>query len=120
MAKSHLVQYFLEVEHQYLEMLDNLKEMQELLNSNSISISSDAYEQVAREAELIKSNYERLAYVMFLLNKPNRKGKKLDSTTLSWYKSFTTASKEAIIDENRDALCTFKKLIAEGKVNNEK
>lgn len=118
MAKSHVVQYFLEVEHQYLEMIDNIKELQQLVDSNKIS--ADEYEQVLRETELIKSNYERVAYIMFLLNKPNRKSKKIDNTTLSWYNTFTTASKEAIIDENRDALCTFKKLIAEGKVNNEK
>ena len=33
MAKSHVVQYFLEVEHQYLEMLDNVKDFKELAKS---------------------------------------------------------------------------------------
>lgn len=115
MAKSHVVQYFLEVENQYLEMAENLKEMQQLASDNKVS--AEDYEQVFREVETLKTNYERIAYIMFLLNKPQRKTKKLDSATLSWYDALKTASKEAIIDENRDALCTIKALINEGKLN---
>ena len=118
MAKSHVVQYFLEVEHQYLEMLDNVKDFKELAESNAIT--HEEYEQALAEIELLKANYERIGYIMFLLNKPQRKSKKLDDTTLSWYKALSHASKEAILDENRDALCTLKKLIKEGKVSNEK
>ena len=114
MAKSHVVQYYLEVENQYLEMAENLKEMQELVAENKIS--AEDYEQVLREVEIIKSNYERIGYILFLLNKPNRKNKKLDATSLSWYAALKTASKEAIVDENRDALCTIKALIKEGKI----
>lgn len=114
MAKSHVVQYFLEVENQYLEMADNLKEMQQLASENKIS--AEDYEQILKEVETIKANYERIGYIMFLLNKPKRKGKKLDAATLSWYDALSTASKEAIIDENRDALCTLKSLIKEGKI----
>ena len=114
MAKSHVVQYFLEVENQYLEMAENLNEMQKLAADNKIS--PDDYNQILKEVELIKSNYERIGYIMFLLNKPQRKGKKLDETTLSWYKALQTSSKEAIINENNDALCTLKKLLREGKI----
>ena len=112
MAKAHVVQYFLEVENQYLEMAENLKEMQQLAAENKVS--ADDYEQMIKEVETIKSNYERIGYIMFLLNKPNRKNKKIDSTTLSWYKALKSASKEAIIDENRDALCTLKSLLKKG------
>ena len=115
MARSHVVQYFLEVENQYIEMAENLKEMQQLAAENKIS--ADDYEQILREVEIIKSNYERIGYIMFLLNKPQRKGKKLDKTTLSWYEALKTSSKEAILDENRDALCTLKALIKEGKLD---
>ena len=115
MAKSHVVQYYLEVENQYLEMAENLKEMQQLVAENKIS--ADECDQVLKEVEVLKANYERIAYIMFLLNKPQRKGKKLDRTTLSWYEALKTSSKEAILDENRDALCTLKALIKEGKLN---
>lgn len=109
MAKSHVVQYYLEVENQYLEMAENLKEMQQLVAENKIS--ADECEQVLKEVEVLKANYERIAYIMFLLNRPNRKNKKVDATTLSWYKALKTASKEAILDENKDALCTIKALL---------
>ena len=118
MAKSHVVQYFLEVEHQYLEMLDNLKDFQELAENNTIS--QEDYKQALAEVELLKANYERIGYIMFLLNQPKRKSKKLDKETLSWYDALKHASKEAILDENRDALCTLKELIRKGKLKNEK
>lgn len=114
MAKSHVVQYFLEVENQYLEMAENLKEMQQLAAENKISAAD--YEQILREVDLLKSNYERIAYIMFLLNKPQRKGKKPTTAELKWYEALKTSSKEAILDENRDALCTIKQLIKEGNL----
>lgn len=114
MAKSHVVQYFLEVENQYLEMAENLKEMQQLAAENKISAAD--YEQILREVDLLKSNYERIAYIMFLFNKPQRKGKKPGSSELKWYEALKTASKEAILDENRDALATIKQLIREGNL----
>ena len=46
---------------------------------------------------------------MFLLNQPKRTSKKLDTDTLRWYNELKNHSKEAIIDENKDVLCTFKK-----------
>ena len=114
MAKSHVVQYFLEVENQYLEMAENLKEMQQLAAENKIS--AEDYEQILREVDLLKSNYERIAYIMFLLNKPQRKSKKPSTDDLKWYEALKTSSKEAILDENRDALCTIKQLIKEGNL----
>ena len=56
---------------------------------------------------------------MFLLNKPQRKSKKLDRIAESWYKALKTASKEAIIDENRDALVFIKELIKKGEIGSE-
>lgn len=117
MAKAHLVKYFLEVEYQYLEMLDALKELKELVKEGKVSVEAAELE----EANIVKlkENYERMAYVMFLLNKPNRATKKLDTSTLRWYAELKNHSKEAIINENNDVLCTFKQLIREGKIKDE-
>lgn len=117
MAKSHVVQYFLEVENQYLEMVENVSELKELAAEGRIS--NDAYQAAIADIELLKANYERIGYIMFLLNKPQRKNKKPDKTTLGWYNALKYASKEAIIDENRDALAKLKELIREGKLGNE-
>ena len=67
----------------------------------------------------LKENYERISYIIFLLNKPKRSSKKLDKDTLSWYNTLKNHSKEAIIDENKDVLSTFKQLVREGKMKNE-
>ena len=52
---------------------------------------------------------------MVLLNKPNRRSKKEDESSKQWYSYLKGASKESIIDENRDALVDFKKLVKEIK-----
>ena len=117
MAKSHVIQYFLEVENEYLEIVENLAEFRELASSGLIS-NEELY-QLVNEVEKIKENYTRIGYIMFLLNKPNRANKKLTVEEQSWYDSLSYASKEAIIDESRDVLCKLKELIKEGKLNNE-
>ena len=114
MAKIHVNQYFLEVQNQYLEMLDNLKDFKELAAEGKIS--EQEYFNMLNEIELLKSNYERIAYIIMLLNKPKSKKAKEDKTTLSWYTYLQGSSKEAILDENRDVLADMKKLIREGKL----
>lgn len=118
MAKRHVVEYFLQVEYQYLEMLDNLKEFKELLAANRIS--NEEFQQAIAEIELIKANYERISYIMFLLNKPNRKTKEEVELAKSWYDALQYASKEAIIDENKDALAKIKDMIKKGELNYDK
>lgn len=117
MARSHVIKYYLEVEYQYLEMLDTLNELKELVKEGKVS--AEAFEQEVVGVERLKENYERISYIMFLLNQPQRKSKKLDTDTLKWYKELKNHSKEAIMDENRDVLCTFKQLVKEGKLKHE-
>ena len=115
MAKRHVVRYFLEVENTYVETMEVLKELQELAKDGKVEES--AYLSVEKDLETIKTNYERLAYIIFLLNKPNR-AKKNDyeeKLNKSWYDSLKFSSKEAIIDESRDALAHFKEVVKEIK-----
>lgn len=117
MAKSHLIQYFLEVENEYMEIVSNLAEFRELAAEGKIS--NDDLMQLISEVEKAKENYTRIGYIMFLLNKPQRKSKKITSEEQSWYNALSFASKEAILDESRDVLCKLKELIREGKLSNE-
>ena len=109
MARRDVVSYYLEVENQYFEMLDNLKDFKEMADENVIS--QEDYLKAVEEVEVLKTNYERIGYIIFLLNKPNRKSKKPSSIELSWYKALKYDSKEAILDENRDVLCKLKELL---------
>ena len=115
MAKKHVNSYFLEVQNNYFEMLDNLKEFKELAEQGRIS--QDDYDNMLAEVELNKCNYERIAYIIMLLNKPNKKDKEEDDMNRAWYKELQGASKEAILNESKDVLVDLKALIKKGKEN---
>ena len=118
MAKRDVVLYFLQVQNKYLEMLENVKDLEEALKTNHIEQSQ--FEDAQKEIETIKNNYERLAYVMLLLNKPNRKKKQLkeERENKYWYDYLQGSSKEAILDENKSALVDFKELVKRLKDGN--
>jgi trans-2-enoyl-CoA reductase len=117
MSKRHVVQYFLELESQYFEMLDNVKDLEELLKENRLS--QEDFNAAINDIQVSKNNYERIAYIMMLLNKPNRKDKREEAIAQSWYKALKFSSKEAIVDENRDALSHLKELIKKGEIKDE-
>lgn len=115
MAKRHVVQYFLELENTYVEMQDTVKELQQLAQEGKVEES--AYLDAKKDIETIKQNYERVAYIIYLLNKPNRKTKEEKQVETSWYNCLKTSSKEAIVDETKDALSHFKGIVEELKQN---
>lgn len=117
MAKRHVQQFYLEQENLYLEMLDNLKDFKELAELGRIS--QEEYDQAIKEVDLLRSNYERLAYIIMLLNKPNKEDNEEADMNRSWYNELKGASKEAILDESKDVLKTLKEMIKKGKEVNE-
>lgn len=117
MSKAHVNLYFLEIQNQYFEMLENLKEFKELAEQGKIS--QDEYNNMIAEVELLKSNYERISYIIMLLNKPQKKSKEENDINIAWYNSLKGASKEAILDESKDVLVDLKALIKKGKESNE-
>lgn len=115
MALRHVNQYFLEIENQYFEMLDDLKELKELYAEHKID--DITYNQVSDEVTVLKQNYERIAYILFLLKQPNKKNKGEAKISKSWYDALKYSSKEAIVNENNDVLKHIKELIKEGKLD---
>lgn len=113
MAKRDVVEYFLQVQNEYLELIDNVKEFDKELKAGNVTEEQLIIAQ--NSANIIKENYDRIAYILVLLNKPNRRSKKEDESSKQWYSYLKGASKESIIDENRDALVDFKKLVKEIK-----
>ena len=111
MAKRHVIRYFLEMENTYIEMQDTLKELQQLAQDGKVEEST--YLSAKEEVDIIKQNYERISYIMFLLNKPNRKSKNDYEEKLNkqWYDYLKSSSKEAVLDESKDALLEFKKIV---------
>lgn len=111
MAKRHVIKYYLEVENTYIEMQETLKELQKMASEGKVEES--VFLNAKEEIDIIKNNYDRLSYIMFLLNKPNRKSKNDydEKINKSWYDYLKSSSKEAIMDESRDALKEFKKIV---------
>lgn len=110
MAKRHVVQYYLEKQNEYLEMMDNLKELQELALDGKVE--EWEVEDAKQDVEKLAANYEAITYFMLLLNKPNKKDKEEDEIAKSWYDYL---HEDALIDESKDCLKKFKELVKNAK-----
>ena len=73
MAVKDVKAYYNEVANQYHEMTEELKDFTELAQNNMFP--PEKLEQVEKIIQPLKNNYEMLSFVIFLLNKPNRKRK---------------------------------------------
>lgn len=110
MAVKHILDYYKSVEAQYIEMLNDLKEMEEEVNNKVLP--PEALDNIKTMIEPLKNNYMTLSWVMFLLNQPNRDSKK--NKYIRQSKKFTSTldpekSKDGIIKENEKVLESTKK-----------
>jgi hypothetical protein len=102
--------YFYTMLSQYLEEKQNLADFEEALKEGLIT-EEQMQEAVANVANL-ESNYHRLAYIMYLLDMPNRESKK--QGYVKQHKIILEELKrlgadiESIKEENSDALIHFK------------
>lgn len=73
MSLKHFEEYYNEVSAQYGELLENLKEMEELCEKGMIS--PERVDNLQKMVAPVKDNYMTISYIKYLLNKPNRKEK---------------------------------------------
>lgn len=109
MARRHVVEYFLEQQSLYAEMLDMLRQYNTAYEEGYLS--DEQMTSLKKEVEICRGNYEFLAYVMMLLNKPNRKNKQEDNFTKSLYNRVKGKSREAVYDESKNALADVKEIL---------
>ena len=69
MAKKDLIQYYLQVQAQYFEMLKDFKDVNNDVKNGLVEQS--IVDNLKQELDIVRTNYERLSYVLFLLNQPN-------------------------------------------------
>lgn len=110
MAVKDVREYYDKVCNQYVEMLDTLKEMQEAYSLGQIS--QEQVNNLEKTIEPLKTNYERISWIMYLLNRPQRKKKvekwkKQNEPTMRNFSDKNTA--EATIKENEQVLEKIKK-----------
>ena len=74
MAVKDVKQYYYTMLNQYLEMKANLADFEQGLADGYIT--EDQLIAAQEEIYALESNYERLSYIMYLLEMPNRSSKK--------------------------------------------
>ena len=71
MAIKQVKNYYKQVEKMYLELLSDLKEMEEDFKNNECT--EEELQNLLIPVRGIEENYKRLSYIMYLLYQPNRK-----------------------------------------------
>lgn len=74
MSKKDVEKYYNQITNDYKELVDSLKELEELAAQDIVN--PDKVEDLRKAVEPLKNNYLRISYIMYLLNMPNRKEKK--------------------------------------------
>ena len=92
MSKKHVEDYYNQITADYTEMIENLKEMEELAAQKVVN--PDKIDELRAAVEPLKNNYMTISWIMFLLNQPNKKEK------IARYKN-VEEKKVLTIDPNR-------------------
>ena len=111
MSKKHFDEYFNSVVNDYKEMVDTIHELE--LECSQGLVDPDRVEQMKALVEPIKQNYMTLSWVMFLLNKPNKKKKekkynKMLINKIDLIDPNKERSPEAIKEMNKNYIKTLK------------
>ena len=73
MAVKDVKEYYYKMLAQYLEMKNDLADFEEALKDGFIT--EDQMQAAIEEVNALQLNYDRLTYIMYLLELPNRKSK---------------------------------------------
>ena len=110
MAIKDVRNYFYTMLAQYLEEKQNLADFEEALKAGNIT--EDQMQEALEVVTGLEENYHRLAYVMYLLEMPNRNSKK--AGYVKQHKIILEelqklgVDEKSIKEENSDALIHFK------------
>lgn len=114
MSIKDLKKYYAQVEQQYFEMNQTAKELNEECAKGNVPQSM--VDQAEAMTLPLRQNYERLSYVMYLLNKPNKQSKtswyRKQNQHVQTYLKNVRATEEDCYAENADVLKNFKAHIA--------
>lgn len=73
MSVKHIKEYYNTVCDQYHDFLEELRDFETLCNEGLVA--PEVIEQAKRTIEPLKDNWQKLNYIIFLLNMPNNKNK---------------------------------------------
>lgn len=75
MSKKHVEEYYAKMVADYTEMKTVLEELQKNATEDTAVNNLNQINTIKEQVKLLEANYKRLAYVIFLLNEPNKKSK---------------------------------------------
>lgn len=113
MSIKDVKRYYAQIEKQYFEMNQTAKELNEECAKGNIPQSM--VDQAQAMTLPLKQNYERLSYIIYLLNKPNREPKnnwyEKQNKQLNKYFKDVYATDNDCYKEDEDVLCNFKEYV---------
>lgn len=75
MSKKHVEEYYAKMVADYTEMKTVLEELQKNATEDIAISNLNQINTIKEQVQLLEANYKRLAYIIFLLNEPNKKSK---------------------------------------------
>ena len=106
MAIKDVKVYFYNMLGQYLEMKEDLKDFDQALQDGHIT--EDKLEEVYKDVQDLQNNYDRLTFIMYLLELPARKTKKekfkKSNLVMEKYFADKNADMDSVIKENESLL----------------
>lgn len=105
MSIKHVNDYYKQICEQYKEMIADIKDLEK--EAEQGLIEPERIDRLNAQVAPIKLNYERWAYMMFLLHQPNKKEKirKYQKQNAKLLKNLSnTNSVESVLAENNIAL----------------
>jgi len=110
MAVRDVKEYYYKMLAQYLEMKNDLADFEEALKNGYIT--EDQMQTALEEVNALQVNYDRLTYIMYLLELPNRRSKhaKYHRANKKVFEALKEhkATTEAVELENKSALDHFR------------
>lgn len=110
MAVKDVKKYYIDLINQYVEMKDNMADFEVAFKEGHIT--EDRLIEVKKDVEAIKDNLDRVSYIMYLLEMPNKKAKKAkyqkQHTKLGRTFILHKADKDSVIRENDSLIKVIK------------
>ena len=120
MAIEDVKNYYYQMQAQYLEMKADLADFEQALQDGFIT--EDQLEAAKEEVVKIENNYDRLSYIMYLLEMPNRNSKKAyyakTNKSVVNFLDLHAATEANVVEENRSALEQLRKELKKLKADN--
>ena len=88
--------------NQYHEFIEELRDFQDLCNEGMVE--PEVIEQAKQAIEPLKDNWQKLNYIFYLLNKPNKKDKQSRYDKVSKNLTDNSISDTQVYEQNKDTI----------------